>query len=1303
MPHILPVGHRAFGAAPSIAGVAVDGSGNIYIGGSIGAQYLPTVNPLRAAIAVPSDCFITKFDPTGQTIVYSTYLGGSEEDNLQGIAVDADGSLIGTGTTYSVDFPTVNPLQPTFSPTGSAFAFKINPAGDGLTYSTALNASFGYGVALDSSHNAYFTGHSDGLPPPQAGLAYCCAFVEELSGTGGEVYAAPIAASTGYAIAVDTLGAAYVAGNSPYQSFPNNPPGAQKTNAGGTDAFVAKLSPETGAVAWATFLGGSSDDSANTISLGAGNVVYVGGETSSTDLPVTAGVLQSTYSGGTDAFVAQLSADGTVFNWVTYLGGGRSDTLASIAVAADGLIVAGNTSSQDFPTVNAVQPVFPGPPHGFLKSTNSGGSFTAAETGLPQISGGVILPDPSSPGTLLLDAAYPSNPGVFRSSDDGATWVSVQPYTTGAGSTARSLSDPSVLYSLSFSNLNKSTDGAQTWNNVFPSFPGSGKPQANMIGISPTDPNTLLLTNYNSEYRSTDGGRTYSYPIGLPFFLYNGGFDQIVASPDGSMYAASAVFGLYKSTDVGLTWNMLGSGVFPGYVDGFALSPSDTSILYATDGKNVYTSTNAGASWTTVATGAALTNLAVDPSNPQRVYGSSSANDQVLISTNGGTTWTPTGGLLDSSAIRGLTVNPSNGAEVYLSNYVPSSGFIAKLGSDGKTLTWSTYCGSYQSVGIGGAALAPAGDVWFAGTADSGSLSLTPDARNSNTNAYSPAFLARISDATASCTYTISPATQYSYSAGRLAFSVTAPSGCAWTATPSDGWIHLIRSSGTGSGTIPLAVDANTTANTRNGTVTVNSQIYTIVQPSSSCTYQVTNPALTSAGGTASITVTAAAGCPWDVDLQNSDPAALTSPSTGTGNGAVTVSVPPNPSSANSLSYGIQIGGSSSSVYVDAATCAYSILTNSNLVFLSADAQQYFNLINANCSWTASTDQPGWLTLNNASSNGSGTLTYTVTQNNSGVDRVAHITVGTLQFTVTQAFTSQQFGDVTPNESFFDAANLMFLAGVTTGCLAGSTPQTRSFCPNENVTREEMAAFIVRAVTGTTTPTIYNTTPYFTDVPTTNLFFPHIQKLRDLGITTGCATGLFCPTDTIPRWEMAIFMVRARLALYGATFPTATTPYFADVPTNVEGNGVPFPFIQRSYEEHITAGCGTDPLIYCPDELVTRGQMASFIMRGLFNETMVLGPTDGLLTSVIPNTMTVTVGTQITVTITGVNTNFQTGDTVTMPSGMLAVSNVVVNSATSISATLTANANVVAGPQALVVTSGGQNLTLPLAIQVGTY
>jgi hypothetical protein len=113
--------------------------------------------------------------------------------------------------------------------------------------------------------------------------------------------------------------------------------------------------------------------------------------------------------------------------------------------------------------------------------------------------------------------------------------------------------------------------------------------------------------------------------------------------------------------------------------------------------------------------------------------------------------------------------------------------------------------------------------------------------------------------------------------------------------------------------------------------------------------------------------------------------------------------------------------------------------------------------------------------------------------------------------------------------------------------------------------------------------------------------------------------------------------------------------------------------------------------------------MASFIMRALFNETTSLLPTAPILTGASPNTMASLLGTQLRVTITGTNTSFQSLDTVAVPSGMLTVSNVVVNSATSISVTLTTNPTTSAGPQSLVVTTGGVRLTLPLAIKVGTY
>jgi hypothetical protein len=550
------------------------------------------------------------------------------------------------------------------------------------------------------------------------------------------------------------------------------------------------------------------------------------------------------------------------------------------------------------------------------------------------------------------------------------------------------------------------------------------------------------------------------------------------------------------------------------------------------------------------------------------------------------------------------------------------------------------------------------------------------------------------------CTYALNPSNQVVPSTGgTVTIQVTTQPGCAWTASGGAAWLPFAIASGSGSGAITLTAPVNTSAGTQAATVNLAGLQAIVTQPATACTYGLSQTQINAPAAGASGTITVTRVCPV-VASSNASWANVTplgssvSYTVGTNNGTssrnATLTV--GTQTVPVVQTGSEIPGVSGlSPAVAALSGPAFTLTVTGTNFVSGATVQW----NGAALVTTFVSATQLMAAVPAALIGSaGTANVTVVNPGGAMSAEAPFTIDA---------TAAQFADVPPSATFFDAANLMFEAGVTTGCVAGSTPETRSFCPNDSVTREQMAAFIVRAVTGTTTPTIYNTTSYFTDVPTTNLFFPHIQKLKDLGITTGCAPGLFCPTDTIPRWEMAIFMIRARLALYGATFTTATTPYFADVPTNVEGNGVPFPFIQRSYEEHITAGCGTDPLIYCPNELVTRGQMASFIMRGLFNETTIVGVGAPQVAGVNPNTMASTVGTQITVTITGVNTAFQMVDTVTVPSGMLTVSDVVVNSATSISATLTANPNVVAGPQALIVTSGGQNLVLPLAIKVGTY
>jgi trimeric autotransporter adhesin len=166
---------------------------------------------------------------------------------------------------------------------------------------------------------------------------------------------------------------------------------------------------------------------------------------------------------------------------------------------------------------------------------------------------------------------------------------------------------------------------------------------------------------------------------------------------------------------------------------------------------------------------------------------------------------------------------------------------------------------------------------------------------------------------------------------------------------------------------------------------------------------------------------------------------------------------------------------------------------------------------------------------------------------------------------VTQGFTVY-FSDVTSADYYYAAVDLLAQYGITAGCA------TDDFCATEAVTRAEMAIFMVRAVYGGDNFTA-STTPYFTDVQPGGFGFQWIQKLHELGITSGCAAGMYCPNDSVTRDEMAIFIMRVRLglALAGSnpTFTYSSTPWFTDVPTT----DFAFPWVQRMKEENITSGC----------------------------------------------------------------------------------------------------------------------------------
>jgi hypothetical protein len=161
------------GGADEGHGIAVDAQGNAYITGSTGSLDFPTKNPAQAAFGGSGDAFVAKVSANGGTLLYSTYLGGNASDVGNGIAVDASGSAYVIGTTFSTNFPVQAAFQSSKGAQQDAFLTKVSESGS-FVYSTYLggnNVDEGNGIAVDAAGNAYVTGYTASTNyPVQSGL-----------------------------------------------------------------------------------------------------------------------------------------------------------------------------------------------------------------------------------------------------------------------------------------------------------------------------------------------------------------------------------------------------------------------------------------------------------------------------------------------------------------------------------------------------------------------------------------------------------------------------------------------------------------------------------------------------------------------------------------------------------------------------------------------------------------------------------------------------------------------------------------------------------------------------------------------------------------------------------------------------------------------------------------------------------------------------------------------------------------------------------------------------------------------------
>lgn len=373
-------------------GIAIDSSGNTYIVGSTESLNFPTASPLQAGSAGSSDAFVAKLNASGSALLYSTYLGGSSYDVGLGIAVDPSGNAYVTGSTFSPDLPTANPLQASVGGMADAFVAKLNPSGSALLYSTYLGGTDyerGEHIAVDPSGHAYVTGWTGSLNFPTASplqVSYAGttdAFVAKLTASGSAfVYSTYLGGNSGeigWGITTDSSENAYVTGSTFSTNFPTAN-ALHANNAGFGDVFIAKINPSGSAFVYSTYLGGENQEDGTAIAVDASGNVYVAGFTHSPNFP-TVNPFQSVLAGTKDAFVAKLNASGSALTYATYLGGTGADSAAAIAVDSSGdAYVAGTTGSTNFPLANPLQSTHAGNDDAFVTKLTSSGAALAFST-----------------------------------------------------------------------------------------------------------------------------------------------------------------------------------------------------------------------------------------------------------------------------------------------------------------------------------------------------------------------------------------------------------------------------------------------------------------------------------------------------------------------------------------------------------------------------------------------------------------------------------------------------------------------------------------------------------------------------------------------------------------------------------------------------------------------------------------------------------------------------------------------------------------------------------------------------------
>ncbi|MEJ7605749.1 MAG: SBBP repeat-containing protein [Bryobacteraceae bacterium] len=685
---------------------------------------------------------------------------------------------------------------------------------------------------------------------------------------------------------------------------------------------------------YSSFLGGSGRDDAAAIALGANGSIYIAGNTTSVNFPVTSAVVQQALSPctncstaeNTDIYVAQMNASGTGLVYATYVGGGHTDTALDLALDTSGNVyVTGSTKSSNFPISSAAYRAPSGAMEAFVLKLNPSGNALLYSTMLGPGSGYSLAVGPTGNAYVTGYAAgeFPTTPGAFQSSEGGLGDAFVA-QVNGAGSAlvyATLLGGPAAEYGRAIAldgagqvtiagHVNGSSPGSASFPTTAGAYLGTGQGNVDAFVARFNAAGTALL--YSTLLGGTNDEFAYALALDTQSNTYVTGYTSSNDFPTSS--------GAFRRVH--------GSGFVS------KLNSSGSNLIYSTFiGANVSGSFCGDPAARACGGGFGI---AVDASGRALASGAFLGGSEAFPSTSGA-----------------IQSSPAGGQDAYL----------LRLDAAGGSLSYATLLGGPLDDSAQDLLLDAAGDAYIVGTTASSGWPVTSGSFDLSFNGSTDAFVAKINLSSSTCTYTLSQSSvSLAAAAASRSITLTTQAGCSWTAYPQEAYIQqwsTISSTtyGTGSTTITYAIAANPSAVARTATLAIAGKTVTLTQAGIACSYSL-SPGSASAGmqgASSTLTVTAPSGCSWTV----TSPASwvvIGGGASGSGPGSVSYTVAANTGSARSTS--LTAAGSSFSISQSALSCTYS-LSATSASYTSAAALRKCRSYSANrmlvdgleCSW----------------------------------------------------------------------------------------------------------------------------------------------------------------------------------------------------------------------------------------------------------------------------------------------------------------------------------------------------------------